>query len=153
MTAPRILFLLAAATMLMTAACDREPPETVLRKAILSKLGMAYHGFNMRSNRPPADINEMASYLAVRNPAPNTSAVLLDPVRHGDVVFIWNAPLFEDGEKNDRYVLGYEKAVPESGGMMVTADGFVQLVTAAEFAALPRLPQATNAPPTTASPK
>jgi len=138
------LLPLAVCGLLTLASCGDKGPDHLLRKSLLSKLGMAYHGFNSVKRRPPASTQELAAYLTERNDNPEAIALLIDPLKQGDIILIWNAILVTDGDTNDKYVLGYEKNVPESGGYMVTGGGFVQPVTAQQFASRPKI--ATSKP-------
>lgn len=139
-------FLLAftAFTLVALTGCGSKKPDDVLRKSVLSQLGMAYHGFNLAEGRPPAGIQDLADYLAERNKNSNAAAVLIDPLKQGRLVLIWNAILTSDGEANGNFVLGYEKNASITGGYIVTGGGFVQLITPEQFASLPKI---ANRPP------
>ncbi len=118
-----MLILLAGSLMV---GCQRDTPDDTLRKARLSKLGMTYHAFNMIERRTPRDADDLTRYLKAQNKEPDAIAFLIDPLRSGEIVLIWNVTLSEDGEANDRFVLGYEKAVPQAGGYNLTGGAFVE---------------------------
>jgi hypothetical protein len=65
-------------------------------------------------------------------------------IRNGDFVVIWGAKLFADSDKNDAQLLGYEKVVPEKGGMVLMAGGTTRKVSAEEFGRLQRIPIASQ---------
>jgi hypothetical protein len=51
------------------------------------------------------------------------------------LVVFWNVDVTVTD--NGKYVLGYEKDVPQSGGLVLMADGSVKHMTASEFTAAP----------------
>ncbi|MGB0579623.1 MAG: hypothetical protein ACPGVU_07975 [Limisphaerales bacterium] len=114
--------------------------EAALRKATLSKLGRAYHGFFAREKRTPVSIDEMEAYLLQNNKDTNAVAVLIDPLRSGAILFVWQGQLSRDGETNDKFLLGYEKNTPKEGGYMLTGGGYVDHVSPEEFAQYKPLP-------------
>lgn len=145
-----VLLAFTALTLVALSGCESKKPDDMLRKSVLSQLGMAYHGFNMAEGRPPAGIQDLADYLAERINNSNAAAVLIDPLKRGRLVLIWNAVLTSDGEANGKFILGYEKNVSVTGGYIVTGGGFVQLITPEQFALLPKI---ANRPPETPSTK
>jgi hypothetical protein len=56
----------------------------------------------------------------------------------GSFVFIYGARPQDMIDGASKTVLGYEKEVPEKGGIVLMGDAFVTRVDAAEFANMPR---------------
>ncbi len=86
-------------------------------------------------------MDELKAYLLERNSDTNAIALLIDPLRRGDIVLVWQGALSDVGDASEKFLLGYEKNTPRSGGYMVTGGGFVRQISAEEFAEYKPLPK------------
>ena len=122
--------------------CDGEQKaEVALRRACLSKLGMAYIAFANEKNAAPKDVEELVGYMKSASDDETTTEAI-KRLRDGDIVMFWNAKLSDDGDANDQHVLGFEAAVPRGGGYIVMGGGFVDLVSAKKFTGMSEIPRA-----------
>ncbi len=113
-----------------------------MRKACLAKLGIAYHGFHTARGRAPAGIDELVSYLKESSQENDeVSSESAKRLSEGAIVMYWNAALHDDGDENEKYVLGFEAAVPRNGGYLITGGGTVVLVTGTSFKDFKEFPQ------------
>jgi hypothetical protein len=71
-------------------------------------VSLAYHRFADGQGYSP---RELVDIEAEKHTFPQVH----DMIRSGDFVFRWNARLTASGEKNDRYILGYESKAPRGG--------------------------------------
>jgi len=124
------IWLLLAA---LVVGCGDGGAAVAKRRNNLMTLGLAYHQFNAVQQRPPASISELADYMRSGSDPDVEDAVTA--LEDGDIVMNWNGDLGtgEDAEENGLYVLGFEARAPASGGYVVMADGFVQLMTGKDF--------------------
>jgi hypothetical protein len=102
-------------------------------KLELQKFGIAYHEFAADKGRGPAKLDDLQ---AKQSGFPTVYKLIQD----GEVVVVWNGKLFGDSDENDKHVLGYEKAVPEKGGVVLLGGGTVRDLSAEEFKKTPKLP-------------
>jgi hypothetical protein len=107
----------------------REAADRTQRINALSGIGKAYHNhwaaFNSKAPQKAEDLDQfLADYPEARARLRDGSVVLVYGVRLRDMM--------PEGTSNT--VLGYEREVPERGGLVLMGDGAVFTVTAAEFA-------------------
>ncbi|MCI0464632.1 MAG: hypothetical protein L0Z62_47510 [Gemmataceae bacterium] len=100
--------------------------------AEIQQFGFAYHEYHAAKNQSPRSIEDLRDQ-ASKFPE------LADAIRSGQFVVIWNAVLNPDGNENDKYVLGYEKQVPERGGLVLRGGGVVERMTPEVFAKTPAM--------------
>jgi hypothetical protein len=99
-----------------------------VRQNDLNQIGVAYHNHEMTFKRGPQRAEDLAPYL-------EHDAKILGRLKSGDIVFLYGVSIRDmlmEGTANT--VLAYEKEVPEKEGFVLTADGAVHYMTAAEFA-------------------
>lgn len=99
----------------------------------LMKFALAYHEFADQNRKGPARLDDLQKK---RSEFPAAAKLIQD----GGFVVIWNAVLFPNSDENDKHVLGYEKAVPDKGGLVLLGGGTIQQMTAEEFKKTPKLP-------------
>jgi hypothetical protein len=98
----------------------------------MKRLGLAYHNFwSTNGNRGPAKAEDLAKYY--ENDAQVTALL-----KNGDVVVYWGATLQKMTQGSSNTVLGYEKATPTSGGLVLMGDGSTRTMSAEEFAKAPK---------------
>lgn len=117
--------------------------QQLLRKHELMKAGLRYHMFYDVNSRPPANLDEFLDYEPAGAYALNQSddmAGFADRVRKGRITVLWNSMLLKNGGESDQHLLAYESQAADSGGLVLMGGGSVKVVTAEEFATLPRLP-------------
>jgi hypothetical protein len=129
----RLPLLLGLACGLILSGCG-QPLDYELKG-----LAMDYHNFHEEEGRGPANVEELKQFSSTALPS---SGGLSEAIDRGEFVVIWNAALFPAAEENEKYVLGYETKVPESGGLVLFGGGSVRNVSAEEFKTLPPIPQA-----------
>src|SRR5262245_56798676 len=114
------LYLLAP---LLVSGCGRT--SNVEMKEVHS-FGMAYHFYNAEKDRPPQQVEDLEAQSS-------EVPTLYKQIQQGEFIVVWNAALCPDGNENDKYVLGYEKGVPDSGGYVLLGGGFVTRMTPEQF--------------------
>ncbi len=130
---------LAACILTLSVAascgCSKEAEKKVaMRKACLAKIGLAYHGYYSANGQSPNGVEELATYIEQNAKADDeVASESANRLREGDIVMFWNVVLNDDGDENEKYVLGFEAAVPRAGGYLVTGGGSVQLVSPKSF--------------------
>ena len=99
------------------------PPQTEFavfqRLNELKQIGLAYQNFNDAYHRGPAKAEDLRPFLAE---APKTWQRLND----GSLVFIYGVGLKDLIEGASNTILAYETEALKSGGLVLTADGFVK---------------------------
>ena|SRR2546426_10163746 len=104
----------------------------------LKQLGLAYHGFNDKYRRGPANAEELKEFVEPGDPVYQKLAA-------GTYIFQYGMALrdmFELGTSET--ILAYEKDVPTKGGMVLMGDSSVQQMSAEEFKNWPRPKAAKN---------
>lgn len=105
----------------------------------LKQLAIAYHNFHDSNRRGPESAAEWEKMAG----SPDDKA-LIAAVAAGEYVFYWNVKITSLTAGATNTVLGYEKKVPTSGGLVLMADGTVKEMTAQEFASAPKADQSTK---------
>ena len=115
-------------------------------------LGLQCLEFYDANQRGPNDLDELRGFEAMpvfsRGPM-NSSEELISifkEIEDGEIVVVWNAAMFNNGNEGDKCVLAYEKSAPESGGIVTMGNGSVQRHSAEEFAKLKLMPTAEEEP-------
>ena len=107
----------------------------------IRKFGLLYHEFYAAHGRAPNGLAELKSFTPPLNSGElHRGERAFDAIRRGQIVIIWSAVFRDDGEENDKYLLGYESTAPEKGGITIRAGGSVREMTAEEFNAYPKIP-------------
>ena len=107
----------------------------------LLTVGLAYHHCLENAGTPPSKLQDMDRCTC------EVGAPARQAIEDGRVVVFWNGAVAV--ANNGTYVLGYEKDVPQRGGLVLMADGTVRSMTTSEFQAAPKVPTAAadTAPP------
>lgn len=136
------IWLLLAA---FVVGCGDGGAAVAKRRNNLMTLGLAYHEFNAVYQRPPASISELADHMRTGSDPDIEDAI--KALEDGDVVMNWNGILGsgEEAAQNGLYVLGFEARAPATGGYVVMADGFVQLMTGKDFSEATMVPEVSKA--------
>jgi hypothetical protein len=129
----RPAFLILIATSIPLGCVDR----SLARKVEIQQFALAYHNYHAAEGVSPARVEDLADSSEA---FPN----LYEQIRRGEFVVIWDAVLGRDGDENDKYVLGYEKNVPEQGGWVLRGGGSVRQVTPEQFRSLPKIKTTDN---------
>jgi hypothetical protein len=104
----------------------------------LKQIGLAYHNFNDKNKKGPANVGELQALSAGD---PQTQAVIGLAGPGGPYVVIWNIKISDVATTPGGMsgtILGYEAQAPSSGGLVLMVDASVRQVTAAEFAQMPQ---------------
>jgi hypothetical protein len=133
---PLRLALLLTVAVLGTAGCNKLRDAALKQKTAndLKKLCDLYGAFYSARSLGPASVEDLQP-LATGDPE---AEAVLDAVRKGRFVLLWNVDVHAAGRTRPGMaftVLGYERGVPESGGMVLMVDGSVEEMKAAKFAA------------------
>ncbi|WP_165247233.1 hypothetical protein [Paludisphaera soli] len=129
----------------------RLPRALPLIAVLLASLPACAPTSNSPSGAEPSPVEQVGqllrTYQEQNKPAPKSlkdaeklGAALpraLEALRSGEVVIYWGVNLDEYGGAS---VIGYEKDVPEKGGVVILGDGSTTEVTAEAFQGLPKPP-------------
>ena len=85
-----------------------------------------------RTGHPPAGLSDLDLFQAKYPEAYKL-------VKSGDLVVLWGTPIkMEKDARMPEMVLAYGKDVPQGGGYVLTSEGNVTKMSAAEFASAPK---------------
>jgi hypothetical protein len=115
----------------MLAGCGGEGGGSRVSKKEVNAFGLSYHEFFSTKKAPPKSLDDVAGAKA-------SFPALAEQIKKGDFIVIWNADLMSPDNKGKEVVLGYEKIVPEKGGIVLLTDGGFVEMNAAEFNKLPK---------------
>jgi hypothetical protein len=135
MKLPRLALLLTVA-VLSTVGCSKLRDAALKQKSAndLKKLCDLYGAFYSARSLGPSSVEDLEP-LATGDPEAEAA---LEAVRKGRYVLLWNVDVHAAGRTRPGMaftILGYERGVPESGGMVLMVDGSVVEMKAAKFAA------------------
>jgi hypothetical protein len=121
------IVLVLSAVSVLPLACGKKDVEgdadTLRRKSELEDIGDMYAMYAKRNQRPPKQLSDLLQKNAeVLNPAG------VRALKSGDYIVVWGV-----SSKDSGAVLAYEKAAPTQGGLVLTADGKVQTMSADEL--------------------
>jgi hypothetical protein len=131
----RLALLLTVAT-LAVAGCSKLRDAAIKQKIAndLKKLCDLYGDYYSARDHGPASVEDLEP-LATGDAE---LQALLEAVRAGKYVLLWGVDVHAVGRTRPGMaftILGYEKNVPESGGMVLMVDGSVLEMNPAKFAA------------------
>jgi hypothetical protein len=131
--------VLAALLVVNLAACGgfQKAAQQNQRNNQLKQIGVMYinyHDVNMKGPSGPQDLRQFA------NDAPDAFAAL----QGGQFTIIWNVKMVEQKDGTSNTILGYEPSAPQSGGLVLFADGAVRTLSAQEFASAPKARPSTR---------
>jgi uncharacterized protein (TIGR03066 family) len=95
------------------------------RQNLMYKYGLAYRAHIKVKGEAPTKAEDLIPYL-------ENDTRVIDPLKSGDVVFIYNVKL-EEMEDPGRTVLAYAKETPSKGGQVVMGNGAMRRMTAEQF--------------------
>ena len=133
---PLRLALLLSVAVLGTVGCSKLRDAALKQKTAndLKKLCDLYGAFYSARSLGPESVEDLQP-LATGDAE---ARAVLDAVRQGRYVLLWNVDVHAAGRTRPGMaftVLGYERGVPESGGMVLMVDGSVEEMKPAKFAA------------------
>lgn len=103
--------------------------DEVFQNASLGEVGSLIETYIADANKPPAKLEDVLKYET-------GLPVGVQEVRSGNIVVVWGTPL---SSTDTGSVLAYEKAVPQSGGFVLMADGkTIRKMSADEFKSAPK---------------
>jgi hypothetical protein len=143
--------LLLAAVLLSPAGCRKavEDVRSAAQRAedqnTLKWLFICYDAFAEKNKRSPRDLEDFEKGLPTLGDIandPKMAPKYLQEIRSGKFVVLWDVNLQAAnlGAGRSGTVLAYEKDTPDSGGLVLFADGSVVRLTAEQFKAK-KLPQ------------
>ena len=133
---PLRLALLLMIAALAASGCNKLRDAALKQKTAndLKKLCDLYGAYYSARGHGPSSIEDLEP-LATGDPEARS---VLEAVRTGRYVLLWNVDVHAVGKTRPGMaftILGYERSVPESGGMVLMVDGSVVEMKAAKFAA------------------
>jgi hypothetical protein len=98
----------------------------------LHQIGLFYKQYEAENGQAPANMQAFLDYIR------NDSNKIAASIQNGTIIVYWNvrSSALPSGASNT--VLGYDAAVPRSGGWVLMADGTEQRITAEDFAKAPK---------------
>jgi hypothetical protein len=101
----------------------------IFQNAALTEVGSLIESYMADAKKPPTKQSDLAKYEPGLPSGWNE-------LKKGNIVVFWGVPLASDDTST---VLAYEKATPDSGGLVLMKDGkTIQKMTAEEFKAAPK---------------
>ncbi len=140
----KLLGLAVLAVVLLSAGGCVQGGQRAKDSNDLTQLGMLYHGYQDINKQGPPTIDELAKYTQASNAA---AMPVVNAVKAGKYVLYLGVNVNKLPKGAPSTVLGYEAAVPTSGGFVLMADTSVQTMTAAQFAAAAKPPDAKLSQP------
>jgi hypothetical protein len=136
---PLRLVLLLALAGLATAGCNKLRDAALKQKTAndLKKLCDLYGDYYAARGHGPAGVAALET-LATGDAEAKS---VLEAVRAGRYVLLWDVDVEAVGKTRPGMsftILGYERGVPETGGMVLMVDGSVLEMKPAKFAASPK---------------
>jgi hypothetical protein len=113
----------------------REASERMKTANDLKQIGLTYLSFVDDKKKPPANLEELIAWAKEPNHQPEAIPVLQQAGPGGKYVVLWNVNPIKQPAGSSNTVLGHESKVPGATGMVLMADGSVQHLSPAEFAA------------------
>jgi hypothetical protein len=110
----------------------------------LLQIGLIYHNYNDANKKGPATLDDLVKFTQQSDP---TAALVVADLQSGKYVIYLGVDITKlpDGATNT--VLGYGANVPTAGGPVLMADASTKEMTAAEFAAAKKPPNAKPSAP------
>lgn len=109
--------------------CSESSPSWKQRDTRLQEMrhfALAYHAYRDETGKSPSKIDDLQGRSA------EFPAVFKD-IQNGRIIVVWNAIFSPTWEENHKYVLIYEKQLPQERGLVVLADGAGANLSAAEL--------------------
>jgi hypothetical protein len=92
----------------------------------LKQLGLAYHNYMDAMGKGPNKPDDLSPYV-------ENDQRLINPLKSGEIVLIYDVKMTDMPDGANNYVLGYAKDVPTKGGLVLRGDASVATMTADEF--------------------
>jgi hypothetical protein len=113
---------------------------TIRAKAELRAITFEYLSYSHVYHKTPSSIGDLMKSPTYQLNAENKYLrKAIEKLESGEFILIWNATLDPNPAKNDEYVLGYEKSVTETSGVVSMASGSVDHFTKSAFESLPKI--------------
>jgi hypothetical protein len=133
---PRVVACLALCGA--AAGCNKLRQTAIKQKKgnELHALAMLYGRYFEQRQRPPAGLDDLTPFAAG-----DEDAAALRAAQAGAYVLLWGVDVVAVSRTKPGMrgtVLGYERGVPEAGGMVVMVDGSLQEMNPAAFARAPK---------------
>lgn len=104
-------------------------PQDAFRRGAFSEVGELLTIYSQENSKPPTKVEDLKKYQVGWPGGYNE-------IRSGEIIIVWSALV--NASATDK-VLAYQKATPESGGLVLMQDGAtVRSMTADEFKAAPK---------------
>jgi hypothetical protein len=124
--------LALGALMAITVGCNAGPKDgspEIFSNAAMSEVGSMYESFILDFKKPPT---KPADFTRYEDGFPTG----IGQLKANNILVFWGATLSDDSSDK---VLAYEKATPDSGGLVLMQDGkMIKKMTAAEFRDAPK---------------
>ena len=135
---PRVVACLALACV-TAAGCNKLRQTAIKQKKVneLHALAMLYGRYFERRQQPPEGLEDLGPLAA----GDDGAAAAVRAARAGEYVLLWGVDVVAVSKTKPGMVgtvLGYERGVPDAGGMVVMVDGSVREMEPAEFARAPK---------------
>jgi hypothetical protein len=110
----------------------------------LKQLGLTYHNYYETNHKGPATLDDFIKFAQQADPG---ATPVIANLQSGMYVIYLGVDISKLPDGSGNTVLGYEANVPMAGGPVLMADGSTRDMTAAEFAAAKKPPNAKPSKP------
>jgi hypothetical protein len=110
----------------------------------LMQLGLLYHNYYDSTNKWPATVDEFVKFAQANDPA---TGPVISALQSGKYILYMDVDVAKLPAGSGNTVLAYEADVPAAGGPVLMADGSIRQMTAAEFSAATKPPNAKPSKP------
>jgi hypothetical protein len=121
---PRLCGLALACAAVFLVGCGNSVGPQAKREMQL--FALAYHEYHSTNGKSPAKLDDLKPVLP-------TFPKLAEQIRNGEFLVTWRIKLRNSDGDNSGFTMGYHRGVPESGGLVILANGQVVSCTAVEF--------------------
>jgi hypothetical protein len=112
--------------VVLLSGCGQGSSTSAVAKKDVQSFGLAYVEFLGEKKASPKGIDDLAAKKS-------TFGKLPDQIKDGTFVVVWNATLSQNGNENDKLVIGHEKNAADKGGLVLFGGGTVEQLTADAF--------------------
>jgi hypothetical protein len=139
--------VLVVASLLPSMACMgkiQQAAQKQKERNDLMQIGLMYHNYIDTNKKGPATLDDFVKFFQQNEPG---AAPIITDLQSGKYVIYLGVDIPKLPDASFNTVLGYESNVPTAGGPVVMADGSPKDMTAAEFAAAKKPPNAKLSKP------